>query len=88
MKKKILIDASNLKSTGGIVHLNGILKAYKSNEFQKISILINKKAYKNLEIKKFKIKPTFIFSKAFEKNFIISFLWQICFLNKFLFILN
>ena len=32
MKKRLLIDASNVKSTGGIIHLNSILKTYKENK--------------------------------------------------------
>jgi glycosyltransferase involved in cell wall biosynthesis len=84
MKKKIVIDATNIKSTGGIVHLNGILKNYRNRNCKNILILINKKAYKELEIDKYSIKPTFYFNQAFEKNFIISFFWQIVFLNYFL----
>lgn len=84
MKKKIVIDASNIKSTGGIVHLNSILKNYRNRKFINILILINKKAYKELEIDNFTIKPTFYFNEAFEKNFIRSFFWQIIFLNQFL----
>ena len=61
MKKKIVIDASNIKSTGGIVHLNGILKNYKNEN--NILILINQKVFKQLELDKFSIKPKFYFNK-------------------------
>lgn len=84
MKKKIVIDASNIKSTGGIVHLNGILKNYKNRECNNILILINQVAFRELELNKFSIKPKFYFSKAFEKNFVVSFIWQIIFLDYFL----
>lgn len=84
MKKRLLIDASNVKSKGGMIHLNEILKSYKENKSIIIIILINKKAFKNLEIKKFPIKIKFIFKKAFEGNFVISYLWQILFLDEFI----
>ena len=84
MKKKIVIDASNIKSTGGIVHLNGILKNYKNRECNNILILINQKAFRQLESNKFSIKPKFYFNTAFEKNFLVSFIWQIFFLDSFL----
>ena len=79
MKKKILIDASNIKSTGGIVHLNSILKSYKKNKSVQIEVLVNKKAFNNLEVKKYTNKIKFIFNKAFEINFFTIFIWQILF---------
>ena len=84
MKKRLLIDASNIKSSGGIVHLNDILKSYKKNNLVDVLVLINKKAFKSLEIKKFSIKIRFIFNRAFESNFIVSYFWQIIFFDKFL----
>ena len=84
MKKRLLIDASNVKSTGGIIHLNSILKSYKENKLAEITVLINKKAFKSLEIRKFSIKIKFIFNSAFESNFIVSYLWQLLFFDKFL----
>ena len=77
------IDASNIKSEGGIIHLNEIINNINFKKFKNVKIIIwgnnnNLKQIKNYKnIKKENIEN-------FSKNLFSRFLWQIFFLPKLL----
>tara|TARA_B100000427_G_scaffold313777_1_gene306399 strand:+ start:837 stop:1508 length:672 start_codon:yes stop_codon:yes gene_type:complete len=86
MKKiRLAIDAVNIKSGGGIVHLDGILNNFKSKNIDKIYVLINDKAFRSLQKRNnYSKKIKFIKKEIFNKNILLIFLWQLFFLEKFI----
>ena len=77
---KIAIDAINIKSDGGIAYLNEFLYNLDKNNIDKIYVLISKKTKINKNDKIIKI----IRNNFFEKNFLLTNLWKLFFLDKFL----
>ena len=79
-KQKILIDATNIKSGGGLVHLKAILNSeifIKSKiEFH---IIANNQTLKLLNQKYIKKNSWF-----FEHSFILTFLWKLFYFKKYI----
>jgi glycosyltransferase involved in cell wall biosynthesis len=79
LKKTLHIDASRLKSGGGIIHLIKILENIKYSIFDKIIVY----TYKNSEFEKFKSQKIIIKTHSFiNKNIIYQFFWQRYLLKK------
>jgi len=77
---KIVVDAISIKSDGGLTYLNEFLFNIDKSNINEIYVLISKKSTIISKHKKIKI----IENKIFDKNFLITNLWKIFFLNKFL----
>ena len=79
----IVIDATNIRGGGGVTHLVELLKETEPTIFgiTKIYVCATKKTNEKIEDKPWLIKYN---NKIFEKGTIVSFFWQILFLNKFL----
>ena len=77
---KIAIDAINIKSDGGLAYLNEFLYNLDKSNIDKIYLLISKKTKITTKHKIIKI----IENSFFDKNFLITSLWKLFFLDKFL----
>ena len=77
---KIVVDAINIKSEGGLTYLNQFLSNINKNNINEICVLISKKSLITSRHKKIKI----IDNKIFNQNFIKTNIWKILYLNKFL----
>ena len=83
--KKLAIDAINIRSSGGIVHLDGILKKFNRKFFDKILVLINNQAFSLLqEKKKYSKHIFFVKKKIFNQNVFLSNTWKTFLLNNFI----
>ncbi len=78
--KIIAIDAIDIKSFGGLVHLEQLIKALSKKKIS-IKIFANSFVTKNIS-KKRKIK--IIKKKIYDKNYIIRYFWKIFFFNNIL----
>lgn len=78
--KIIAIDAIDIKSFGGLVHLNELIQTLSKKNIV-VKIFSNSFVKKNIRNKK-KIK--IISKNIYDKNYIIRYLWKIFFFNKIL----
>ena len=75
------IDATNIRSGGGLTHLREILKAanISSHGIEKVIVWSNDTTLESLPSRKWLIKET---HSLLNKNFIFSFFFQFFFLSK------
>ena len=75
------IDAINIVETGGVTHIQELLKKTNPNKygFKKVVIWANKKVTNSLPKKRWLIKRN---KKIFENNFIVRFFWKNFFFDR------